>query len=445
MKHILVVDDRPENRDYLATLLGSQGYTVQMARHGAEALLLAGQQRPDLVIADLLMPTMDGYTLLRIWKAEARLKDIPFVVYTATYTEPEDEMLALQCGADAFLLKPAEPEAFLKCIDAVRADVARRGAAPPKAPVGDELQRLEAYSVTLVRKLEQKTSELEQERQRLIRAQRIARIGSWELDRSSSQLQASAELLRLYERPPTTLVRPCDFVDSVHPHDREAARAVFENPFESSGEGLIEHRVKLADGSVREIELRWQLTTDASGKVVQARGTAQDISERKILERQLSQAQRLEAIGQLTGGVVHDFNNLLTVVVNCMDLLRDTCATQPEALPLIEATYQAAEHGADLTRRLLAFARRRPLAPERVDLPRLLDDLRPLLQRMLGSGIELVFDLAPATPGLFVDPAQLESTITNLCINSRDAMEAQGRIVVRAGPVEAPQTPLLRR
>lgn len=436
MKHILVVDDQPENGDYLVTLLKSQGDEVQLARHGAEALLLAGAKLPDLVISDLLMPTLDGYSLLRIWKAEAQLKRVPFIVYTATYTEPEDEELALQYGADAFLIKPSEPEDFLKRINEVCAEVARRGAASPRRPVGAEPQRMEAYNVTLIRKLEQKSFELEKEHQRLIRAQRIARIGSWELDLPSNLMQGSEELFRLYQRAFDVPRRFSDFLDCIHPEDREAVQTALERSFRTPGEGLIEHRVKLADGRTRDIELRWQLAIEPGGKVVQARGTAQDITDRKALEQQLSQALRLEAIGQLTGGVAHDFNNLLTVVVNCMDLLREKCATQEESLPLIDATQRAAEHGADLTRRLLAYARRRPLAPQPVDLARVFEELRPLLQRMLGPGIELEIELVPATPALFVDPAQLESAITNLCINSRDAMQGQGRIVLRASPLE---------
>src|SRR4051794_37852120 len=121
MTSVLIVDDKEENVYYLHALLSAHGCEVSSARHGAEALVIARQAPPDLVISDLLMPVMDGYTLLRHWKADARLKSKPFIVYTATYTEPEDERLALSLGADAFILKPTEPDAFLVRLDAVRA------------------------------------------------------------------------------------------------------------------------------------------------------------------------------------------------------------------------------------------------------------------------------------------------------------------------------------
>src|SRR3954453_22496632 len=111
---VLIVDDKDENLYYLQALLEAHGCEGTSAHHGAEALVLARQAPPDVVISDLLMPVMDGYTLLRHWKADARLKSKPFIVYTATYTEPEDERLALSLGADAYILKPAEPDEFLR-------------------------------------------------------------------------------------------------------------------------------------------------------------------------------------------------------------------------------------------------------------------------------------------------------------------------------------------
>jgi diguanylate cyclase (GGDEF)-like protein len=162
MPHILIVDDKEENLYYLQALLTGNGYSIETAHHGAEALVKARQNPPTLIVSDLLMPVMDGYTLLRYWKADARLKTIPFIVYTATYTEPEDEKLALSLGADAFILKPSEPEDFLARFREVQA---RGVVAVPDLPTAtnvDDSDRLKDYSVILIRKLEEKTMQLQE-------------------------------------------------------------------------------------------------------------------------------------------------------------------------------------------------------------------------------------------------------------------------------------------
>jgi CheY-like chemotaxis protein len=133
MTRILIVDDKEENLYYLQALLKGHGYEVVDAKHGAEALVKARQQLPDVIISDLLMPVMDGYTLLRHWKVDNTLKRVPFIVYTATYTEPEDERLALSLGADAFILKPAEPEDFIQRLHEVENKVAKGVPAQPSA------------------------------------------------------------------------------------------------------------------------------------------------------------------------------------------------------------------------------------------------------------------------------------------------------------------------
>jgi diguanylate cyclase (GGDEF)-like protein/PAS domain S-box-containing protein len=179
MKHVLVVDDHTENLYLLRALLQGNGYTVDEARHGAEALEKARLSPPTLVISDLLMPVMDGYTLLRHWKADQALRGVPFIVYTATYTDPRDEQFALDLGADAFIIKPCEPDIFMSRVQDTL-ERTTRGQASPRAPTADEHSTLQIYSEVLVRKLEQKASELEAQVAELTRAEeRIRRLNSY--------------------------------------------------------------------------------------------------------------------------------------------------------------------------------------------------------------------------------------------------------------------------
>ncbi|MCW8917721.1 MAG: EAL domain-containing protein [Gammaproteobacteria bacterium] len=161
MTRALIVDDREDNRYLLRALLQGHGFEVVEAANGQEALGAARRQPPDVVISDLLMPLMDGYTLLREWKGDAQLATIPFIVYTATYTEPKDEQLAIELGADAFIVKPAEPELFIQHLQQMLAS-AQGGALPVRKGVLREEEALRLYSEVLVRKLEKRGAELEQ-------------------------------------------------------------------------------------------------------------------------------------------------------------------------------------------------------------------------------------------------------------------------------------------
>jgi PAS domain S-box-containing protein len=154
--------------------------------------------------------------------------------------------------------------------------------------------------------------------------------------------------------------------------------------------------------------------------------------ERRALEDQLRQSQKLEAVGQLTGGVAHDFNNLLTVIHGNLELLAETATLDSEDSSLLAEAVQAAERSARLTQRLLAFSRRQTLDPSAVDLSALADALRDLLTRSLGEAIQITFSVPQESWPVTVDEGQLEGAILNLCLNSRDAMPLGGRIRIQA-------------
>jgi PAS domain S-box-containing protein len=160
-----------------------------------------------------------------------------------------------------------------------------------------------------------------------------------------------------------------------------------------------------------------------------------DVTEHREMEQRLRQSQRLESVGQLTGGIAHDFNNLLTVIIGNAEMLAVRLENDDTMRPLAELTLAAAERGADLTHRLLAFARRQPLEPKTVDVNLLLGNMDALLRRTLGEQIELRWVGAKRLCKAFVDGSQLEGAILNLCINARDAMPKGGHITVETANV----------
>ncbi|UEX76563.1 PAS domain S-box protein [Sediminicurvatus halobius] len=160
-----------------------------------------------------------------------------------------------------------------------------------------------------------------------------------------------------------------------------------------------------------------------------------DVTERRVLDERLQQAQRLESVGQLTGGVAHDFNNLLTVILGNAEALNEALAADRSLQPMADMVRDAAERGAELVRSLLAFARRQPLQPERVAVGPCLEALGPLLRQALSEEVALRIEAAEPLPPAYVDPAPLEAAVLNLVINARDAIPGAGQVTIEASAV----------
>jgi PAS domain S-box-containing protein len=159
---LLIVDDNEQNLYMLQVLLEGHGYEVVSATNGAEALEKARRDRPDMIITDILMPVVDGFTLCREWKKDERLKGIPFVFYTATYTDPKDEEFALSLGAERFIVKPVEPDVFVGMLQEVIREAEAGQLVAPREPVEEEAVYLREYNEALIRKLEDKMLQLEE-------------------------------------------------------------------------------------------------------------------------------------------------------------------------------------------------------------------------------------------------------------------------------------------
>ena len=189
--------------------------------------------------------------------------------------------------------------------------------------------------------------------------------------------------------------------------------------------------VKLPAG-LRTFDFSMHPVRGEGGRIVALLPEAVDITERRIAEENLLQSQKLETIGQLTGGVAHDFNNLLTPIVGSIDLLRRKLMHDERAQALASAGLQSAERAKVLVNRLLAFARRQSLEPRPVNIEALVEGMRDLIERSIGPTIAVEVDLRRGLPAAQVDPNQLELSILNLCVNARDAMPGGGRITIAA-------------
>ncbi len=460
MVQALVVDDKEENVYYLRALLEASGHQVVAASNGMVALEKAQIVPPDIIISDLLMPQMDGYALLQAWKSDPVLRDIPFIVYTATYTEPEDEKLARDLGCDEFLLKPTEPDIFLSVMN----EVLQRGSVKQPAHAAalaryDKEPLFKLYSHTLVRKLEEKSTELE-------RVNRVLRQDIERRERAEAALRENEERFRLLAQATTDVAWDWDIATNyywvsdgwshvlgrpvpasgkvgdvwqalLHPDDRARVLETLQKDLRSSAHvRSIKYRLRHGNGQWLHIDERTQIVRNEKGQAIRAVGGFIDITRQVRLEEQVQRTQRLESLGQLTGGVAHDFNNLLTVILGNAQLLSEEVERDPRLVTLANMVLQAAEKGAELTRHLLAVARRQPLEPERLDAEKVVRGMLPLLKNVLGTRVQIRLSFAQALPPILVDAGQLDNALLNLAVNARDAMVEGGCFTISAEAVQ---------
>jgi PAS domain S-box-containing protein len=245
-----------------------------------------------------------------------------------------------------------------------------------------------------------------------------------------------------------------------HPEDQERAWARWRHSLSTGEPYHIEYRLRHRSGNYRWVLGRAQPVRDADGKIVRWYGTCTDIDdevrarhvlarsrealEQEVAERtaerqaalaQLHEAQKLETLGQLTGGVAHDFNNLLTPITGALDLLQRRYGTDPRAARLLTGALQSAERAKTLVQRLLGFARRQALQTRALDVASLLDGIRELIKSSVGSMVEVRISAPANLPPALADANQLELAILNLCVNARDAMPDGGKLTIAAESV----------
>lgn len=436
---ILLVDDIPSNLKLLEMLLGSQGHSTREAVNGQEALEAARRERPDLVISDILMPVLDGYSLCRAWMEDPALAGIPFIFYTATYQSDEDETFALSLGAAAFLRKPMEPDAFLLQVQDVVARTQAGEIRPPDPAPTDEGAFLKLYNERLVQKLDQRSQSLARQVEELQQAETRLRLKSFALDAAANGILimdrlgviewANLAYLEItgFESREILGSRPRFLESGTQKADDQQLMWTTV----SSGQvwrGEIQDRHK--SGMPRLFQTAISPVRGDGGDITHFIGIMQDITEQRRIESELLQSQKMEALGRLAGGVAHDFNNMLNVILINSEISLETQDLPELARRRILEIKAAAERSADLTRQLLAFSRKQAAQPRRLDLNEAVEENRKMLNRMIERDIELVLHPGPDLRAVFIDPSQVSQMLTNLVVNSRDALPGAGSISI---------------
>ena len=285
--------------------------------------------------------------------------------------------------------------------------------------------------------------ELQLSEQRLRLTLEVANIGIWDWNIPKDTWYASPIYYTMLGYEPVSGISDREtWLKRVHPEDREMVLRKIRNVLDlESNEYQYEARMKHADGSYRwHHVIGFVIERDKNNKPIHLTGLRIDIDERmkaeaeqESLQAQLTQAQKMEAIGRLAGGVAHDFNNMLGVMIGQTELLLDQTDPTNQIFPALQRIRKAAEKSADLTRQLLAFARKQAISPKILDLNDVVLSMINMLQRIIGEDIHLVWlpgkNLWPVT----IDSSQLDQVLANLCINARDSIEGIGKVIIETG------------
>jgi len=289
---------------------------------------------------------------------------------------------------------------------------------------------------TDIEDLKQAETALRLSEERLKLALRAAAMGIWELQFPGLTLIWAPEVREIFGVP----------ADAPQPGFEDAAR--FTHPDDRSlVEGqivlllagktiLLDHRIVRPDGTLRWIEVTGKAEFDDTGQPVRCLGVIRDVTGRHQLEEQFRQAQKMEAVGRLSGGVAHDFNNILMVITGYGDLLKDQLGTDEQLGPMTEMILKAANRAASLTHQLLAFSRKQMLAPEALELNSILADLGKMLPRLVGEDIDLKIVPGNGLGRVMADASQIQQVIMNLVVNARDAMPDGGRLTIETANAE---------
>ena len=260
--------------------------------------------------------------------------------------------------------------------------------------------------------------------------------GLWDVQLSTGKVYLSprgCEILGYCEAEGSELAGV--WSDLVHPEDLRVTEERLQAHLTGQAPIFeVEQRLKTKGGDWKWILTRGKVVErDAEGTPIRITGTHSDITEKKLLEAQLQQAQKMESVGRLAGGVAHDFNNMLGVIIGHTSLaLMETAPAEPAYTHFIEIN-SAAERSADLTRQLLAFARKQTIAPKVLDLNDVVSGMLKMLQRLIGEDTSICWQPGTRLWPVKVDPSQVDQILANLCVNARDAIESNGKIVIETG------------
>ncbi len=366
---ILIVEDSPTQAEELRFILAKRGYTVSLAVDGKEALRFLAIRIPDIVVTDIVMPEMDGYELCRQIRSDRRLKDVPVILVTSL-SEPADVIKGLEAGANNFITKPYDEKYIVSRIQYLIAN-------------------------------------------REIRRNSMASMGI-NVYFSGENYFITAERLQILDLLLST----------------------YENAYHQNRDLLtVQQELRELNEHLEDIvaERTAELSAANHRLNIELAENKRTGEEKAKLQAQLYQAQKMESVGQLAGGVAHDFNNMLSVILGYSQLALEKTEPSSTLRGDLQEILDAALRSVNITRQLLAFARKQTISPQVLDLNETVEGMLKMLRRLIGEDVNLEWLPEPKLWPIMIDPSQIDQILANLCINARDAIAGVGKIVIETG------------
>jgi PAS domain S-box-containing protein len=264
-----------------------------------------------------------------------------------------------------------------------------------------------------------------------------ANVGIWDMDYTTGVLRWSDVMESHYGLQPGTFGGTLEaYIERIHPDDRASVLETLGNAMKSGVDFFVQNRSIAGDGTVRWLDGAGRILRGEHGEPVRGVGISQDVTERRKLEAQFQQAQKMEAVGRLAGGVAHDFNNLLTAILGYCELLLPHFQVGDPYRADLKQIQMAGTRAAGLTRQLLAFSRKQIIEPTVLDLNAVVSGMRPMLGRLIEEDVKVVVHPGPELALLKADRGQVEQIVMNLAVNARDAMPHGGTLTIATANVE---------
>lgn len=402
---ILLVDDNLGALEALRGALEGQGYRLMSASSGPEALEMLTQVLPDLILLDVMMPGMDGFEVCRRIRERPGIAEVPVIMVTAL-EDRDSRVRGFEAGADDFVSKPFD----------------RR-----------EL-RARVKTVTSLNRFRR----LAEERGKVEKLVTLSPDGILLLDGSGNIQMANPAFSQMVGVAEPDLIGR-NFLGFIAPDDLQHCTKCFEQVMtEEIPSQRVETRIRREGGGTLVVEssVGYCLWDGAPACELVIR----DVTERKRLEGTLQRIQRLDAIGRTVSAVSHDFNNYLTVIQANADLLMLDLPDEGEMRQSAQEITLATRKASAVTQQLLTFARQQPNKSSSFDINAAVEELSPMLKRLLGKSIQFQTDLAPDMSQVKLDRTQLEQLIVNLTVNARDAMESGGTFSIKTAEIHLDKT-----